>query len=463
MTSSYTSNLRFVQQGDGDNSNTWGDVVNAGFTALSDQAIAGVTSIVMTDTNYTMSYTNGASDEARSAMLIVTSSVSLTATRAVIAPLGVSKLYVVYNNTSGGQSITIGMSTGAVTTIPNGKRMLVYIDGTNCYEAVEYINTASLGSLSLSGALTGTTGSFSGNVGTTAGAVTISGAAGTGRGLVYETAAVNRWDIFANSTAESGSNVGSDLVIARYSDAGSLIDTPIVITRSTGLVTLADALTVTGAITGALTGNASTATALATGGTISITGDISYTSPTFTGSNVTAAGTLATVNSNVGSFGSGSSIPNFTVNAKGLITAAGATALSNATTSTTGVVELATGAQVLTGTNTTNAVTPASLTSQQSIATNGYVTLPGGLILQWGHFNSGSWNGSTQAITFPIAFPTACLNISGTSDNAGISGGKYACDVVLGPTTTGASFAAPGYFSGGSSNSNGFYWHAIGY
>ena len=30
MTSSYTSNLRFVQQGDGDNSNTWGDVVNAG-------------------------------------------------------------------------------------------------------------------------------------------------------------------------------------------------------------------------------------------------------------------------------------------------------------------------------------------------------------------------------------------------------------------------------------------------
>lgn len=64
--------------------------------------------------------------------------------------------------------------------------------------------------------------------------------------------------------------------------------------------------------------NATTATALATGGTIAITGDLSYTSPAFTGSNVTAAGMLATVNSNVGSFTSA----NITVNAKGLITAA---------------------------------------------------------------------------------------------------------------------------------------------
>lgn len=67
------------------------------------------------------------------------------------------------------------------------------------------------------------------------------------------------------------------------------------------------------------TGNANTATALATGRTIAITGDLAYTSPAFDGSgNVTAAGTLATVNSNVGSFTSA----NITVNAKGLITAA---------------------------------------------------------------------------------------------------------------------------------------------
>jgi hypothetical protein len=64
------------------------------------------------------------------------------------------------------------------------------------------------------------------------------------------------------------------------------------------------------------TGSAAT---LTTGRTIAITGDLAYTSPSFDGSgNVTAAGTLATVNSNVGSFTNAS----ITVNSKGLITAA---------------------------------------------------------------------------------------------------------------------------------------------
>lgn len=91
-------------------------------------------------------------------------------------------------------------------------------------------------------------------------------------------------------------------------------------------------------VSGALSGNATTATALATPRTISITGDLAYTTPSFDGSgNVTALGTLATVNSNVGSFGSGTSVPNFTVNAKGLITAAGSTAIATATNSVLGL------------------------------------------------------------------------------------------------------------------------------
>ena len=67
---------------------------------------------------------------------------------------------------------------------------------------------------------------------------------------------------------------------------------------------------------GALSGNASTATALATGRTISTTGDITYTSESFNGTgNVTGTATLATVNSNIGTFN------NVTVNSKGLVTA----------------------------------------------------------------------------------------------------------------------------------------------
>lgn len=67
------------------------------------------------------------------------------------------------------------------------------------------------------------------------------------------------------------------------------------------------------------TGSAAT---LTTGRTVAITGDLAYTSGSFNGSaNVTGTGTLATVNSNVGAFGSSTAIPVVTVNAKGLVTA----------------------------------------------------------------------------------------------------------------------------------------------
>lgn len=63
--------------------------------------------------------------------------------------------------------------------------------------------------------------------------------------------------------------------------------------------------------------------------------------PAFTGDVTTTAGTtvntLATVNSNVGTFGAATQVPNFTVNAKGLVTAAGQTAVAPAVTSITGM------------------------------------------------------------------------------------------------------------------------------
>ena len=81
--------------------------------------------------------------------------------------------------------------------------------------------------------------------------------------------------------------------------------------------------------TGALTGNADTATALETGRTISITGDIAYTSDAFDGTAaVTGTGTLATVNSNVGTY------TKLTVNGKGLVTAAADASISDLTAPT---------------------------------------------------------------------------------------------------------------------------------
>lgn len=75
----------------------------------------------------------------------------------------------------------------------------------------------------------------------------------------------------------------------------------------------------------------------ATGRTISITGDFAYTSPSLDGSgNVTAAGTLPTVNANVGGFGDGTHVAAVTVNAKGLVTGVSSVAITAGNVSTTG-------------------------------------------------------------------------------------------------------------------------------
>ena len=67
-------------------------------------------------------------------------------------------------------------------------------------------------------------------------------------------------------------------------------DTGLTYNPSSGLLTAAG---FAGPITGAVTGNASTATALATGRTVGMTGDVVWTSPSFDGSgNVTAVATI---------------------------------------------------------------------------------------------------------------------------------------------------------------------------
>lgn len=80
------------------------------------------------------------------------------------------------------------------------------------------------------------------------------------------------------------------------------------------------------------------------------------------------------------------------------------TSFSSATTSTQGVVELATNTEALAGSDTARAVTSAGLASSKSYGANGYQKFPGGLIIQWGM--SGASVAGT-AVTFPLTFPTS--------------------------------------------------------
>lgn len=78
-----------------------------------------------------------------------------------------------------------------------------------------------------------------------------------------------------------------------------------------------------GTITAALTGNASTATTWQTGRTIALTGDVTGTSGAFNGSaNLSFATTLANSGVSAATYGSTSTIPQITVDAKGRITSA---------------------------------------------------------------------------------------------------------------------------------------------
>ena len=129
----------------------------------------------------------------------------------------------------------------------------------------------------------------------------------------------------ATSASAARTSLGLGSIAVQASDSvnidGGAIDGTI-IGGTTKAAIGGTTITATTAFVGDLTGNSDTATALATGRTIGMTGDMTWTSAAFDGSgNVTGAGTLATVNSNVGSFGSTSAIPVVTVNAKGLVTA----------------------------------------------------------------------------------------------------------------------------------------------
>jgi len=142
MASTYTPNLGLEKQADGENSSTWGQKVNVVFDLLED-AITGVGSISMTsDANKTLTDTDGAVDESRSAILEFTSTLSLTATRSIIVPTS-GKIYVIKNGTTGSQSLTITTVSGTGVTVANGDVRIVYCDGTNILEAGATAQTAS--------------------------------------------------------------------------------------------------------------------------------------------------------------------------------------------------------------------------------------------------------------------------------------------------------------------------------
>lgn len=138
MSSTYTSRLRLVKQGDGDNPNTWGTVLNDGMISLVDDAIAGYTTVELgAAATVTLSAIDGAGDVPRSAFLELKGSVGGSHnTISMIIPAQ-SKSYVINNkvsaNTTASDIVKIKTASGTGYTVPFGAIGLVICDGTSVF------------------------------------------------------------------------------------------------------------------------------------------------------------------------------------------------------------------------------------------------------------------------------------------------------------------------------------------
>jgi hypothetical protein len=120
----YTPLLGLALPTTGDLVGIWGTTVNTALTSLLDTAIAGTTTI-STDADVTLTDTDGSANQARAAIINWTA--TGTVTRNITAPAA-SKIYVVFNNTGGTQSIRIrgtGPTTG-VTILPGDQAMVAW-------------------------------------------------------------------------------------------------------------------------------------------------------------------------------------------------------------------------------------------------------------------------------------------------------------------------------------------------
>jgi hypothetical protein len=206
-----------------------------------------------------------------------------------------------------------------------------------------------------------------------------------------------------------------------------------------------------------ITGNAATASAVAWSGITSKPTTVAGYSISDMGSQSVNFATTATTATNLAAGVAGAVHYQTGAGASGFSASgtSGQVLTSNGTTAPTWVAQsaltvgnattaAACSGNAATATNATNAATAAAVTSlgTNSIGTNGYQRLPGGLIMQWGF--SASW----AAVTFPLTFPTNCFSVTSTATG----NHEHSVNTVT----------ATGFSPGTNGSTSSFYWMAFG-
>lgn len=151
--STYSSDLRIELIANGAQAGTWGTTTNDTWAYVIDPAITGFQTVAVASADQALTYTTGSTATASANQAIYASlafTTGLGTAFNVYAPPN-AKQYVLWNNSS--QSMTIynssvlGNTTPAGTgvTIPAGKRLFVFSNGTNFYTIDVAALTAALG------------------------------------------------------------------------------------------------------------------------------------------------------------------------------------------------------------------------------------------------------------------------------------------------------------------------------
>lgn len=162
MASTYTTRLRFEKQGDGENPNSWGDILNQNVIDLIDEAIAGYVVVSVSGSPISLSENNGAVDQSRNASLEFAG--TLTADVTITIPSH-EKTYFLRNVATGSFAVKMKTASGTAYTVPD-QSVFVACDGTNIHPLSfpTSVSSFTANQLTVVSAVSGTNATF--NVGT---------------------------------------------------------------------------------------------------------------------------------------------------------------------------------------------------------------------------------------------------------------------------------------------------------
>ena len=240
MASTYTTNLRLTKQGDGENPNSWGQILNDGVISLADEAIAGYTTVsIGSAATVNLTANDGADDQSRSAFLEIKGSIGTVATSIFLVVPSNTKSYSILNKVSANNaSDAVMMRVAGNTGVTLGRSSTVFqhvvCDGTSVRSANLLSNNVCI-----------TDNLFVGNNAQIAGTVTVAGA-GTFKAAVSvegaakfaSTVTVSGAANFKSTVTVEGAQVNKSTIL--FEGAVSLNDAPVHQT----ITTIADAASI---------------------------------------------------------------------------------------------------------------------------------------------------------------------------------------------------------------------------